>query len=110
MTIKIQHFQPYNVYSHHAKYTVVSRLIYKEDEQFPSGFEFAVSFCSPKDQFNKKSGRIIAYSRLQNKDKEYYRHFDLTAKHNPKYLDLRDLIVSTIFATMNIPRWLRDSY
>lgn len=32
----------------------------------PTQYEFAVAYCSPKDEFTKKAGRELAYSRMLN--------------------------------------------
>lgn len=32
----------------------------------PAGIFYGAAFCSPRDRFNKKTGRIISYGRLNN--------------------------------------------
>lgn len=100
----------YEVHHYHCnngRYTVVSNLVYGENDFIhPIGFEFAVSFCSPKDKFNRKTGRKIAYTRFIDNDEKYYRYIPIKSNRKPKHVDFRDLTISTIFATMDIPRWM----
>lgn len=40
---------------------MITLATYKDDDQI----KYGVSFCSPKDRFNKKRGRLIAFNRLK---------------------------------------------
>ncbi len=102
MNYKFQHF---SVNGGHI--TVVSELIYPEFEyKYPIAIKFAVSFCSPKDVFTKKRGREIAVSRLETESFEFARLIPIRNYTKPNYLSLRNLVLATIDATMELPRWV----
>ena len=98
---KFQHFRVNDGWM-----TVVSELIHSEFEnRYPIGFQFAVSFCSPKDTFNKKHGRELAIGRLVNNSREFSRIIPIRSNQKPDYFSLRSLLLSTVAATMEVPRW-----
>ena len=60
--MKVRHFRNKNYpYDQSANHGVVT-VIYGDHKKY--GSVFSVSFCSPKDQFNKKLGRKIAEGRF----------------------------------------------
>ncbi len=91
--------------SHKGAVTIVSNLIYEPEQQFPTAIEFAVSYCSPKDQFFKKRGIEIATRRLQDKHSDYYRKVQLTARRKLYCYELDRLISATIATSMSRPEW-----
>jgi len=79
-----------------------------------------VAFCSPKDQFCKKTGRLLALKRLsegiRDNDKEMNVYLEgfLMAETSPGnktqrlYKALQDLLEGTVFHTdIVIPHWMR---
>lgn len=106
---KIKHFRPFSYHNRpdHGAVTVVSDLIYG-DSKFPLAVEFAVSYCSPKDQFVKRDGVAIAVQRLKDKDPKFYRNIPITSNRKLHYYELEDLISVTMLASMDSPRWARN--
>ena len=108
---KIKHFRPfsyrYDNRSNRGAITVVSDLIYG-DGKFPIAVEFAVSYCSPKDQFIKRDGVAIADQRLKTKDARFYRMIPITANRKLHYYELEDLIAVNVMHSMDAPKWARE--
>lgn len=108
---KIKHFRPfsyrYTPRHNQGAVTVVSDLIYG-DGKFPLAVEFAVSYCSPKDQFVKRDGVAIAIQRLKDKDPKFYRNIPITSNRKLHYYELEDLISVTMLASMDSPKWARS--
>jgi hypothetical protein len=100
MNHKFQHF-----FVSGGRITVVSELVYESGE-YPTAIRFAVAFCSPKDIFNKQLGREIAIGRLESNSEEFSRTIPIRNNRKPAYYYLRNLIVATIFGTMDVPRWV----
>jgi hypothetical protein len=111
---KFQHIRPNfhrgNDDNHQGAITVASNLDVDPITGIPNTLEFAVSFCSPKDNFNKELGRKIALIRAQNQDTNYYRKIPLSGNRKLKRYEISDLITATVFATMRIPRWALESF
>ncbi len=69
--------------------------------------EYAVAFCSPKDEFTKKIGRELAISRLESKDVQFYRILPV-ANRPQKYHNLRLYILGDILANMKYPYYIQS--
>jgi len=70
-----------------------------------SGLKYSLSFCSPRDCFSKKKGRLISAGRLK---KEKTVSFEILKDENP-----RDVVVSLVNNELenpvgrDVPRWAR---
>lgn len=82
--------------------TVASELTYAQDQKYPSEVAFAISICSTKDCFSKKTGRELAANRLENKDPKFYRKVTLGCRRIPFSADVDNLIDRQI-VLMDIP-------
>jgi hypothetical protein len=108
---KFHHIRPGTYHNNNAGViTIASNLNKDPITGYPNQLEFAVSFCSPKDNFSKTVGRNIAMIRATDKDKYYYRSIPLQLNRKLTHYDITNLIVSTIFGTMKIPRWAAENF
>lgn len=104
-TYKFQHIRGRDSFGNEKGAITIASKLSNNEFGIPENLEFAVTFCSPKDQFDKKFGREISTIRLENKDSEYYRKIDLRGNRKLKHYEISDLMMAHVFSTMPLPRW-----
>ncbi len=86
--------------------TIVSRL-YKDENRKPVALAYAVSFVSPKEQFNRKFGVQLALDRLIHKDTVYSNRMRFTNSHYNNDVVLMS-IISDILRNMEYPKHAKE--
>ncbi len=81
-------------------------LAYRHDEK-QGDDSYAAAFCSPKDQFWKKKGRLIAQGRLDTGKILWFGKCPSDKRHEYVLASLKNLVEINDSA---IPRWLREAY
>lgn len=70
-----------------------------------------VAFCSTKDQFSRKRGRLIASNRLHTKHPEdaALKGFFMKAERNEKMKVAEQAVemLNIVIANVNVPRWAK---
>lgn len=83
--------------------TIASNLVVRNGKVV--AIEAAVSACSPKDQFSKKTGRRIAESRLFDQDSRWYREYPLRQNRDYSAGELNDILTLMVLTSIEMPDW-----